>query len=80
VTGADDVPRVNDVDSIIKRSVGRQIDEIFDIAKNDPEEALKRARRHREWLKRKMGAGQGHQDLPEVIKELGDLIDILRRK
>jgi len=79
VTGTDHAPRVDDVDSIVKPVIGRKIDEILDIATKDPTEAIKSARRWREWLKRKIDNRQSHQDIPEVIKELSDLIGILRK-
>jgi hypothetical protein len=39
---------------------------------------MKEALRFRAWLKSKHGAGQAHADVDYVIRERGELIDLIR--
>ena len=64
----------------VESIIGRRFEEILDSATTNPDEALKEARLFRRWLRQKIRTGHAHPDTREVVKELGDLIELLSKR
>jgi hypothetical protein len=65
--------------SIIKRRIDQRIDEILDLWRRDPAEAMNQARRLREWVERQGTTGQAELDRQEALTEVIYLIAIFQQ-